>query len=418
MPRPDWINSTAGQWHWNHMNLWTERNRLFLTLGFESAINQFNKTADHVTVRAPETRTNTLRTTKTGKQRERKRLQARAGVKSVAMKIRLIFFVLHLLPRAHSGSHGDPESLCLHVIVSSGFNLPEYMQRTALNDVTIFYYDSNMNSKMPRPDWISSSAGQEHWISMQVWADRNRQAFTLGFESAVQHFNLTGSLSDRNVYQGMGCCSVYPNGTHKSSLTHTFNGKDFLSLDIDRKTFVAAVPEAVVYMHLRDSDTVARHGLAYYYRIRCLERLNIMRQAPALQIRKVPEVRIFEKQKAGSITVTCHVTGFYPRAVQVDWLGPDLQPVDEGVTDVLPNEDGTYQTRKSVTVPEEDVGKHTYSCVVLHSSVEHNITTVWVVEKRSRFAVWTSLACICLLVIGFGFWSCSRSNAVPQTSTE
>ena len=91
----------------------------------------------------------------------------------------------------------------------------------------------------------------------------------------------------------------------------------------------------------------------------------------------VPEVRIFEKQKAGSITVTCHVTGFYPRAVQVDWLRPDLQPVDEEVTDVLPNEDGTYQTRKSVTVPEEDVGKHTYSCVVLHSSVAHNITTVW-----------------------------------------
>ena len=61
----------------------------------------------------------------------------------------------------------------------------------------------------------------------------------------------------------------------------------------------------------------------------------------------------------------------------MDWLGPDLHPVDGGVTDVLPNEDGTYQTRKSVTVPEEDVGKHTYSCVVLHSSVAHNITTVW-----------------------------------------
>ncbi|KAL7845505.1 hypothetical protein AOLI_G00236970 [Acnodon oligacanthus] len=345
-----------------------------------------------------------------GEQRAQRRRRACADVEREAMKTSLLLFVLHVARRAFGGSCDDPESLCLHVTVSNGFNLPEYMQRTTLNDVTIFYYDSNMNSKMPRPDWISSSAGQEHWISMQVWADRNRQAFTLGFESAVQHFNLTGSLSDRNVYQGMGCCSVYPNGTHKSSLTHTFNGKDFLSLDIDRKTFVAAVPEAVVYTHLRDSDTVARHGLAYYYRIRCLERLNIMRDAPALQIRKVPEVSIFEKQKAGSITVTCHVTGFYPRAVQVDWLGPDLQPVDCGLTDVLPNADGTYQTRKSVTVPEENVGKHTYNCVVLHSSVAHNITTVWVVEKRSRIAVWTSLGCICLLVIGFGFWGCYRSN--------
>ncbi|KAI4896287.1 hypothetical protein NFI96_025850, partial [Prochilodus magdalenae] len=428
-----------------------------------------------------------------------------------------------------------PDTLCLHVSVSQGFNLPDYVQRTTLNDVTVFYYDSNMESKMPRPDWINSTAGQEHWISMQVWADHNRQAFSLGFQSAVQHFNQSesvwisvvnevselgqtgardphrttteqcewirhssaqrtlprgrcpedaaqrmlprgrcpedaaqrtlprgccpqnpahrtlptglcqldsfgwtvsdtevfnpssstavsdpltpaphtlthhqcqchcsagndppptyyllcggpvgvwsieeqGSLSDHNVYQGMGCCSLYPNGTYQSLLTHTFNGKDFLSLDIDSNTFVAAVPQAVVYKQARDADTVTRHSLAYYYRIRCRERLEIMKDAPAVRIRKVPEVRIFEKRNAGSVTVTCHVTGFYPRPVQVDWLGSDHRPVDEGVTDVLPNEDGTYQTRKRVIVPEEDVGKHTYSCVVLHSSVSHNITRVW-----------------------------------------
>ncbi|KAI4896280.1 hypothetical protein NFI96_025851 [Prochilodus magdalenae] len=271
----------------------------------------------------------------------------------------------------------DPDSLCLHVIVSRGFNLPDYVQRTTLNDVTVFYYDSNMESKMPRPDWINSTAGQEHWITMQVWIDHNRQAFSLGFQSAVQHFNQSGPLSDHNVYQGMGCCSLYPNGTYQSLLTHTFNGKDFLSLDIGSETFIAAVPQAVVYKQARDADTVTRHTLANYYGRHCRERLEIMKDAPAVRIRKVPEVRIFEKRNAGSVTVTCHVTGFYPRPVQVDWLGSDHQLEDEGVSEVLPNEDGTYQTRKSLIVPEEDVGKHTYSCVVLHSSVPHNITRVW-----------------------------------------
>ncbi|KAI4874619.1 hypothetical protein NFI96_026660, partial [Prochilodus magdalenae] len=388
----------------------------------------------------------------------------------------------------------DPDTLCLHVSVSRGFNLPDYVQRTTLNDVTVFYYDSNMESKMPRPDWINSTAGQEHWISMQVWADHNRQAFSLGFQSAVQHFNqsesvwisvvievsedwgrlglgvsgsdtavprgccpedaaqrmlprgrcpedgaqrmlptepcpqnpapqdaapqdaapqdaapqdsanwivLVGSLSDHNVYQGMGCCSLYPNGTYQSLLTHTFNGKDFLSLDIDSNTFVAAVPQAVVYKQARDADTVTRHSLAYYYRIRCRERLEIMKDAPAVRIRKVPEVRIFEKRNAGSVTVTCHVTGFYPRPVQVDWLGSDHRPVDEGVTDVLPNEDGTYQTRKRVIVPEEDVGKHTYSCVVLHSSVPHNITRGWaaVLLSWALVAMKNSYRCVLFLLV-------------------
>uniref|UniRef100_A0A3B4CMU9 Ig-like domain-containing protein n=1 Tax=Pygocentrus nattereri TaxID=42514 RepID=A0A3B4CMU9_PYGNA len=235
-----------------------------------------------------------------------------------------------------------------------------YLTRISLNDVTISYYDSNMDSKMSCPDWINSPAGQECWEIMQLWTDNNREVFSLG------------SLADFNIYQASGCCSLSPDGTYKSSLTHSFNGKDFLSLDVERQMFVAAVPQAVVYKHLRDRDTVDLNEVITFYKTLCQTPLQVFSNCVP-----VPEVRIFEKQKAGSITVTCHVTGFYPRAVQVDWLDPDLQPVDEGVTDVLPNEDGTYQTRKSVTVPEEDVGKHTYSCVVLHSSVEHNITTVW-----------------------------------------
>uniref|UniRef100_A0AAR2IL79 Ig-like domain-containing protein n=1 Tax=Pygocentrus nattereri TaxID=42514 RepID=A0AAR2IL79_PYGNA len=322
------------------------------------------------------------------------------------MRSSFVFF-LYLLRGACSGSDGDPESLnlCIHIAVSRGFNLPEFLQRTTLNDVTIFYHDSTMASKMPCPDWLNSIAGQWHWKHIQNWADRNRRVITQGFTSAVQQFNRTGLLADSNIYEGWGCCTLFPNGTYRSWLTHKFNGKDFISLDLNKRVFVAAVSEAVLYKNQRCRDERDMDDITDYYRKVIIDRLNIFKNAPSVRIRKVPEVRIFEKQKAGSITVTCHVTGFYPRAVQVDWLGPDLHPVDGGVTDVLPNEDGTYQTRRSVTVPEEDVGKHTYSCVVLHSSVEHNITTVWVVEKRSRFAVW-SLACICLLIIGFGFWSC------------
>ncbi|XP_037399446.1 class I histocompatibility antigen, F10 alpha chain-like [Pygocentrus nattereri] len=317
-----------------------------------------------------------------------------------------------LLHQTHSEFHQDTECvyICSHGIFSRGFNLPEYIERNTVNDIILFYYDSNMDSKMPRPDWINSTAGQWHWNHMNLWTERNRLFLTLGFESAINQFNKTGSLSDQNVYQASGCCYLYPNGAYRTSLTHIFNGKDFLSLDVDRKTFVAAVHQAVVYKRLRDGDEVDLQVLTNFYNTVCLDGINVFKNTPKVRLRKVPEVRIFEKQKAGSITVTCHVTGFYPRAVQVDWLGPDLQPVDEGVTDVLPNEDGTYQTRKSVTVPEEDVGKHTYSCVVLHSSVEHNITTVWVVGKRNRFAVWTSLVCTCLLVIGFGFCRCFELN--------
>ncbi|XP_072512978.1 class I histocompatibility antigen, F10 alpha chain-like [Salminus brasiliensis] len=301
--------------------------------------------------------------------------------------------------------------LCGYWTYSKGVGQPEFTERRVLNDVTVYYHDSRLRSKMPCPDWINTTAGKEEWSSIHVHSDHNRYVFTIAFQLATQQFNLTGSLSDQNIYQGSGCCSLYPNGTYRVLVTHAFNGKDFTSFDMNTKTFVAAVPQAVLFKTLRERNSASINMLAVYYKTRCLERLNILKQAPELLIRKVPEVRVFEQQKAGSITVTCHVTGFYPRVVQVVWLGPDLQPVDEGVTDVLPNEDGTYQTRKSVIVPEEDVGEHTYSCVVLHCSVPDNITRVWGGEKAGGMAVWISLVCICLLAAGIGLvvWWCCRT---------
>ncbi|XP_072513017.1 uncharacterized protein [Salminus brasiliensis] len=306
---------------------------------------------------------------------------------------------------------------CGYWTYSKGFGLPEFTERRVVNDVTVYYYDSSLRSKMPCPDWINTTAGREEWSSIHHWTDHNTYVSALGFQSATQQFNLTGLLSDQNIYQAFGCCSLDSNGTYRAFVTHSFNGKDFLSFDINSKTFVAAVPQAVLYRNLRKKDSVTIEELTVYYKKTCLERLNIFKQAPGLLISKVPEVRIIEQQKAGSITVTCHVTGFYPRVVQVVWLGPDLQPVDEGVTDVLPNEDGTYQTRKSVIVPEEDVGEHTYSCVVLHSSVPDNITRVWGGEKAGGMAVWISLVCICLLAAGIGLvvWWCCRTRAFTFT---
>ena len=104
------------------------------------------------------------------------------------------------------------------------------------------------------------------------------------------HFSLSatvlGSLSDQNVYQASGCCYLYPNGTYRTSLIHTFNGKDFLSFDMDRKTFVAAVHQAVYYKHLRDGDEVDLQVLTNVYKTVCLDRINVFKNAPKVRLRK------------------------------------------------------------------------------------------------------------------------------------
>ncbi|XP_047672053.1 class I histocompatibility antigen, F10 alpha chain-like, partial [Tachysurus fulvidraco] len=210
---------------------------------------------------------------------------------------------------------------------------------------------------------------------------------------------ITGSHEDINIYQGYSHCSLYPNGTIKAGLSHAFNGKDFLSLDIESQTYIASVPQALKYKRQREQNSVLIGITVSFYQKTCFDRLKLfLRHAPGVNTKKAPEVRLFERQRAGSTLLTCHVTGFYPRAVQVNWIGAGLQMVDDEMNDVLPNGDGTYQTRRSVIRPEENAGDQQYSCVVHHHSLEGNITVTWD-NRPFRLPVWIAIGCITMVVV-------------------
>ncbi len=71
--------------------------------------------------------------------------------------------------------------------------------------------------------------------------------------------------------------------------------------------------------------------------------------------------------------MSCLVTGFYPRHINLT-LFRDEQPVaDHEITggDLLPNGDGTYQMRKSLEISAAD--KHKYTCSVTHLSLDNTL---------------------------------------------
>ncbi|XP_060760570.1 class I histocompatibility antigen, F10 alpha chain-like isoform X2 [Neoarius graeffei] len=308
----------------------------------------------------------------------------------------------------------EVNSLTGYFLGSEGLGLPSYIERIAVNDATVFYYDSSMHSRTPCPDWLNTIAGQELWKERRLSTEDNRVAMAVALQTAIKQFNLTGTLSDINVYQAYGRCDLYPDGTVKAVLTHGFNGMDFLTVDIDSKAFIASVPQAVKYKRIREKDVVRLEHLMSYYKKTCFDYLNVsLKNSPAVNMKKAPEVRIFEEQRAGSTLFTCHVTGFYPKAVQVKWIGADLQQEDLEMNDVLPNGDGTYQTRRSVIRPEENTGDQHYSCVVYHSSVEGNITVTWgKEEKLFRLPVWMTLVCIFMVAVVGLVIRCFIKNAV------
>ncbi len=71
--------------------------------------------------------------------------------------------------------------------------------------------------------------------------------------------------------------------------------------------------------------------------------------------------------------MSCLATGFYPRHINLT-LFRDGQPVaDHEITggDLLLNDDGTYQMRKSLEISAAD--KHTYTCSATHISLDNKL---------------------------------------------
>ncbi|XP_060760568.1 class I histocompatibility antigen, F10 alpha chain-like [Neoarius graeffei] len=318
-------------------------------------------------------------------------------------KVKIIYIIVvvsrfFLLPQQ---SCCEVNSLTGYFLGSEGLGLPSYIERLDVNDATVFYYDSSMHATAPRPDWLNTIAGQQLWKERRFTSLDNRELMAVAFQTAIKQFDLTGTRSDINIYQGYGRCDLYPDGTVRGVLTHGFNGMDFVSLDIDSKAFIASVPQAVKYKRIREKNIGRLEYLVSYYKKTCSDELKIyLEHSPAVIVKKAPEVRIFEKQRAGSTLLTCHVTGFYPKAVQVKWIGVDLQQEDLETNNVLPNGDGTYQTRRSVIRPEENTGDQHYSCIVYHSSVEGNITVTWGKEEKPfRLPVWMTLGFIFMVAV-------------------
>lgn len=96
-----------------------------------------------------------------------------------------------------------------------------------------------------------------------------------------------------------------------------------------------------------------------------------------------PRVRLITKQVVGGTWVTCLATDFYPRHIDLTLLW-DGRPVEESELTgglVLPNGNGLYQVRKTLTVGEEELQrKPNFTCATSHLSLDNRLEVSWRAE--------------------------------------
>ncbi|KAJ8334787.1 hypothetical protein SKAU_G00404260 [Synaphobranchus kaupii] len=116
----------------------------------------------------------------------------------------------------------------------------------------------------------------------------------------------------------------------------------------------------------------------------CIRTLkSYLKQDKNTVMRKVrPRVRVMLKThpESGAQQVSCLATGFYPRHINMTLLR-DGQTVPEErliTGELLPNGDGTYQERKTLSLnAEERPERHNYTCTVTHMSLSNKLNITW-----------------------------------------
>ncbi|XP_016401805.1 BOLA class I histocompatibility antigen, alpha chain BL3-6-like, partial [Sinocyclocheilus rhinocerous] len=108
-------------------------------------------------------------------------------------------------------------------------------------------------------------------------------------------------------------------GTKRGYMQYGYDGGDFLSLDLNTRTWTAAKDQAVATKVKWDSTGAYAMQQKGYLENTCIEWLQkyVGYGKDTLERKVSPQVSLLKK--SSSSQVVCHTTGFYPKEVTISW---------------------------------------------------------------------------------------------------
>ncbi|KAK3538755.1 hypothetical protein QTP86_015646 [Hemibagrus guttatus] len=236
------------------------------------------------------------------------------------------------------------------------------------------YYDSNIRKMIPKTEWMQkiSADDPDYWKSETDKQLRKQDTFKFYLSSVMKSFNQTEGV---HTLQRMYGCELHDDSTTRGSDQFGYNGEDFISLDLNTGTWTADTPQAEIFIKEWDPTGDEAKEQKSYLEKECIYWIrNFVSHGRETLERKDPPTASVIQKHSPSPEVVCHATGCFPKAVNITWRkdgGPVYKDVE--VRETLPNQDGSFQKRSILKVPAEELQKHTYTCVIQHSSLEEEL---------------------------------------------
>nr|XP_033779966.1 major histocompatibility complex class I-related gene protein-like [Geotrypetes seraphini] len=314
------------------------------------------------------------------------------------MALILIFLLVFLSPTY--GSSGSHSLRYFYTGISEpGSGAPEFYRIGYVDDMPLTWYDSGTQQFQLLPKWTSKLEEEDpeykerYTQIVRGW----QQGFKVDMRTLMNRYNQSAGV---HTLQRMYGCEKNQDGSTWGFHQIAYDGHDFLSFDKDRLTYVTAMPGAEITTQRWNADrSNAERRKAYLEQI-CIEWLEkyVKYGAKELNNKVRPQVKVSDrKSEERLITLHCQVTGFYPREIDVKWMKNGNIMHGTAAKDILPNHDGTYQTRESVEIDPQEEAK--YSCHVEHSSMPESLTVLWEPKSSSLTAIIIGAIAVAVVLI-------------------
>ncbi|KAK7117386.1 hypothetical protein R3I94_022828 [Phoxinus phoxinus] len=313
------------------------------------------------------------------------------------MEKSFLIFLLLLPITAPKGSH----SLCtLATYIKGQTPFPEFSYVAMLDDIRIMYYNGETKTLIPRGNTTTEDDMFDSNDLLRI-SDNIQSSFMDKWAIATNKFNKTDAL------QRLVVCELSDDGEPGQMITRDAVGGSTTDelLYVDKNfTYQGRLNISAQVLNIHLEVSMRRHES--FYQPFCIKTLKGYLEKRRNQVnRKVkPRVRLIQKANtdSGGFRVSCLATGFYPRHINLT-LFRDGQPVsDHEITggDLLPNDDGTYQMRKSLEISAD---KHTYSCSATHLSLDNKLHVTLEFDPGEPFkSVIPSVLMVLALLLFFG----------------
>ncbi|KAK5604380.1 hypothetical protein CRENBAI_018586 [Crenichthys baileyi] len=131
-------------------------------------------------------------------------------------------------------------------------NFPEFVAVGLVDDVQIFYYDSNIQKYEPKQNWMRKNTNEQILEGRSGMCLGNQQNFKADVEMAKKCFNQTGGV---HIVQEMrGCEWDEETGEVTGYRQYGYDGEDWLTWDTGTNTWIPAKQQAEITIDIWNNN--------------------------------------------------------------------------------------------------------------------------------------------------------------------